>query len=60
MCSEVRLIRPIATKSLFSSGTLIALAALVKEESGGHRASSVDVSAQAGAVLNRDPFNAGG
>lgn len=49
-CGEVRLARPIATTSFFSSGTLAALATLVKEGSGGHighRASYVEVSAEA-------------
>jgi hypothetical protein len=49
-CSEVRLARPIATTSLFSSGNLAALATLVKGGSGGHighRASYVEVSAEA-------------
>jgi hypothetical protein len=62
---QVRLAGPVVTASLFSSGTLLALAALIKEGPGRHiwhQATHVDISdqsaGQVGAVLNWDYFNA--
>ena len=63
-CSKVHLAGPIVITSLFSSGTLFALDALIKEGPGRHiwhQATHVDISdqsaAQAGTVSNWDYFN---